>query len=138
MEKIGSVTVADNQEKAVYGLVVFQRLSSLELINVQNTYTLDKSDKEDKPNETGKVPDDCRYYIRCVYANSKDDHGMGDGHSKFQTFRLLSLDLTDNLNNNSSANPYYHYYCNRQGRQDSNRFGHLQEGEGLRSRIGQG
>jgi hypothetical protein len=31
MEKIGSVTVADNQEKAVYGLVVYQRLSLLEL-----------------------------------------------------------------------------------------------------------
>ena len=89
MEKIGSVTVADNQEKAVYGLVVFQRLSSIELIDVQNTYTLDKSDEEDKPNETGKVPDDCRYYIRCVYANSKDSHGF-DGHSKFQSFRLLS------------------------------------------------
>lgn len=110
MEKIGSVTVADNQEKAVYGLVVYQRLSSLELIDVQNTYTIDKSDEEDKPNETGKVPDDCRYYIRCVYANSKDAHGMGDGHSKFQSFRLLSLDLTDYLNKNSSANPYYHYY----------------------------
>lgn len=110
MEKIGSVTVADNQEKTVYGLVVYQRLSSLELIDVQNTYTIDKSDEEDKPNETEKVPDDCRYYIRCVYANSKDAHGMGDGHSKFQSFRLLSFDLTDYQNNNSSANPYYHYY----------------------------
>lgn len=91
-------------------MVVYQRLSSLELIDVQNTYTIDKSDEEDKPNETEKVPDDCRYYIRCVYANSKDAHGMGDGHSKFQSFRLLSFDLTDYQNNNSSANPYYHYY----------------------------
>ena len=89
-----------------YSPKVYEFLSENQLM----TYTIDKSDEEDKPNETEKVPDDCRYYIRCVYANSKDAHGMGDGHSKFQSFRLLSFDLTDYQNNNSSANPYYHYY----------------------------
>lgn len=105
VEKIGGRSGSDKQEKAVYALVVYQRLSDSELSNVKNTYTTDKSYKDDSVN----IPDDCHYCIQCSYANPVGEYEKYE-RSKFQSFRLLKLELTDEKGNHSSSNPYYQYF----------------------------
>ena len=95
LEKIG---------EQAYALVVYKRLTSSETDGIVNSYQQDKSDKEDE----SKIPDDCRFHIRCTYVNAED--GYDYYHSKFQSFRLLQLELTDEKGNNSSTNPYYQYF----------------------------
>lgn len=110
LEKIGEQTtgnkkaVDNEQAKSLYALVVYKRLTSSETDGVVNSYQQDKSDKEDE----SKIPDDCQFHIRCSYVNAED--GYDYYHSKFQSFRPLRLELTDEKGNNSSTNPYYQYF----------------------------
>ena len=104
LEKIGSKIMGDNKVESIFALVVRKRLTSNEMSNVKNTYSIDKSEKEEEP----KIPDDCQYYIRCSYVNAED--GYDYYHSKFQSFRQVRLELTDEKGNNFSSNPYYQYF----------------------------
>ena len=104
LEKIGAKLTGDNKVESVFAMVVRKRLTSNEMSNVKNTYSIDKSEKE----EEEKIPDDCHYFIRCSYVNSED--GNDYNHSRFQSFRQVMLELTDEKGYNSSSNPYYQYF----------------------------
>lgn len=104
MEKVGEQAAGDEQSNSIYALVVYKRLTNSEMDNVVNTYKQDMSDKED----LSKVPENCQYHIMCSYLNPKD--GFDYYHSKFQSFRQVRLELTDEKGNNSSTNPYYQYF----------------------------
>lgn len=105
VEKIGTQNVGENQVKDVFGLVVYQRLSNSELSDVKNTHTIDKSAKDDLVN----IPDDCHFSIQCSYAHPGGEYEKYE-HSKFQSFRLLKMELVGEKDNNSSNNPYYQYF----------------------------
>ncbi len=111
LEKIGEQTTgnklaADNEQaKSIYALVVYKRLTSSETDDIVHSYQQDMSDKEE---DESKIPTDCQFYIRCSYANPAE--GDDYYHSKFQTFRMVKMELTDEKGNNSSANPYYQYF----------------------------
>ena len=94
----------DKSAKPIYALVVYKQLTKNETDGIVNSYQQDESDKEDD----SKIPDDCRFHIRCTYANPED--GFDYNHSKFQTFRQIKMELTDEKGNNSSTNPYYQYF----------------------------
>lgn len=109
LEKVGEQESGDEQSsgnkqaKPIYALVVYKQLTTSETNGIVNSYQQDMSDKEDV-----KVPEDCQFHIRCSYVNSED--GFDYYHSKFQSFRQLRLELTDEKGNNSSTNPYYQYF----------------------------
>ncbi len=105
LEKIEEQVTDVEQAKPIYAMVVYKRLTSREMDGVVNAYRQDKSDKDD---DELRIPADCQFRIRCSYVNP----GSGDDyyHSKFETFRMVKMELTDENGNNSSTNPYYQYF----------------------------
>lgn len=105
LEKIAEQDTRNEHSQSIYALVVYKRLTSSETDGIVNTYRQDKSDKEE---DESKIPEDCRFLIRFSYVNADD--GYDYYHSKFQSFRMVKMELTDENGNNSSSNPYYQYF----------------------------
>ncbi len=105
LEKIAEQDTRNEQSQPIHALVVYKRLTSSETDGIVNAYQQDMSDKEE---DESKIPTDCQFYIRCSYANPAE--GDDYYHSKFQTFRMVKMELTDEKGNNSSTNPYYQYF----------------------------
>lgn len=95
LEKIAEQDTRNELSQSIYALIVYKRLTSSEMDGIVNAYRQDKSDKEDEL----KIPTDCQFHIRCSYAYPVD--GYDYYHSKFQSFRMVKMELTDGNGNNS-------------------------------------
>lgn len=100
MRKIAVVGDGNGGYKPVYAMVVYKRMTEDELESMKKTYTYDV-------NKDRSVPDNCKFKIQ-AYCN--DDTEDRDNHDVFQTFRLITFQLTDEDGAISSDAAYYNYY----------------------------
>lgn len=87
--------------KSIFGMVIYQRMTDKELDDTKRQYTYDA----DKDHAT--VPDNCKFRIQTYYDADGNDNA---NHTVFQTFRLVTFELTDEYGTTDSSAPYYQYF----------------------------
>ena len=80
-------------------MIVYKRMTETDLEMMKKSYTYDTDIDR-------SVPDNCKFKIKAYYA--EDDKDNTD--PVFQTFCLVTFELTDEYGFNSSDNAYYNYY----------------------------
>ena len=98
VQKIYAGTTAEGG-KAVFAMVVYQRMTDYELAKMKNDYKYDADADR-------SVPDNCKFKISVKYSDPDD----GDTNPVFQTFRQMDLELVDEYGSGSASAPYYQYY----------------------------
>lgn len=96
MQKLGY----NSDDKALFGMVVYRRMTDKELDEMKRNHTYD-ADKD------RTVPDNCKFRIQAYYDADGNDNA---NHAVFQTFRLVTFELTDEYGTSSSSAPYYEYF----------------------------
>lgn len=96
MQKLGYLSDGTNR----FGMIVYQRMTDKELDDMKRNYTYD-IDKD------RTVPDNCKFRIQAYYNADGNDN---ENHTVFQTFRLVTFQLTDEYGLSSSSAPYYEYF----------------------------
>ena len=99
MQKLGYYTDSKGT-KSIFGMVIYQRMTDKELDDTKRQYTHD-ADKD------RTVPDNCKFRIQAYYNADGNDN---ENHTVFQTFRLVTFELTDEYGTTSSSAPYYEYF----------------------------
>lgn len=99
IQKLGATSDGSNGYKSIYGMIVYKRMTETDLEMMKKSYTYDTDIDR-------SVPDNCKFKIKAYYA--EDDKDNTD--PVFQTFCLVTFELTDEYGFNSSDNAYYNYY----------------------------
>ena len=91
IQKLGATSDGSNGYKSIYGMIVYKRMTETDLEMMKKSYTYDTDIDR-------SVPDNCKFKIKAYYA--EDDKDNTD--PVFQTFCLVTFELTDEYGFNSS------------------------------------
>lgn len=105
MQQLGFRSDGKGNLKAVYGLVVYQRMSDAELKAMQEIYHYDANSDNSRP----VVPDDCKFRVSASYYNPNDFEENTTGAS-IVTFGKVQFTLTDHLGTSILPNPALEYF----------------------------